>query len=70
MELPMRMRASKERKPHSSMSLHRLSAEGVTQIKDVSFHLKRSGLKEGLFTSNDLIEKKIPHSVLRCLAFN
>lgn len=37
--------------------LYRLPAEDMAQIKGGSFHLKRSGLKEGLSTSNETRKK-------------
>ena len=39
--------------------LYRLSAEGMAQIKGGSAHLRRSGLEEGLHTSNEARKKKI-----------
>ena len=36
-----------------------LSAEGMAQIKGGSSHLRRSGLEEGLHTSNEARKKKI-----------
>ena len=42
-------------------SLYRLAAESVAQIKGEFPHLKRSRLKVGLSTSNDLIKKKNPY---------
>jgi hypothetical protein len=41
----------------------------VLQIKGGSSHLKRSGLKVGLPTSNDLIKTKIPHGYTELLGF-
>lgn len=49
-------------KQPSSISLYKLPAEGMAQIKDGSSCLKISVLKVGLRTSNDLIKGKIPHS--------
>ena len=61
MELPAKARASRQNASFLfPYLLHRLQTEGVVQIKGES-HLKRSRLKVGLPTSNDLIEGEIPH---------
>jgi hypothetical protein len=49
--------SGKEQKLPSSMSLYRQPPESVAQIKGGSSHLKNSGLKVGLPTSNNLIKK-------------
>jgi hypothetical protein len=55
--LGSREQTGKEQKHSSSMFLYTLPAEGVAQIKGGSSHLKRSGLKVALPTSDDLIKK-------------
>jgi hypothetical protein len=69
--LPTKNREGKEGKLPSSMPLYKLPPEGVAQIKGGSSHLKRSLLKVGLSTSNDLIkrEKKSLTGIPSCLGF-
>lgn len=43
-----------------------MPAEGVALITVGSSHLRRSGLKGGLSTLNDLIMKNNPYAVVSC----
>lgn len=47
-----------------------LPVEGVAQVKGESPHLKRSGIKVGLPTLNNVVKKKIPHKYTQSLGFS
>jgi hypothetical protein len=62
-DFPGRVRASRRASVLLPCPFHRLPAEAVAQIEGGSPHLKRSILKVGLPTSNDLIKKRNPSQV-------